>query len=85
MNFLTWEKAIEASELFKNVQKNVTLMSMHEDKDVMVEIDANNVAISAAPSWKGKHDSFFSKRYLTKIISPLVKIIKNDLIKNFWR
>ena len=50
-----------AFELLKKDLGNVTLMSIDEDQDFVVETDASNVAISASLNQNGKPVAFFSK------------------------
>ena len=54
-------EAIAAFELLKKDLGNVTLMSIDEDQDFVVETDASNVAISASLNQNGKPVAFFSK------------------------
>ena len=55
------DEAMAAFELLKKDLGNVTLMSIDEDQDFVVETDASNVAISASLNQNGKPVAFFSK------------------------
>ena len=80
------DEAMAAFELLKKDLRNVTLMSIDEDQDFVVETGASNVAISAQLNQYGKPVAFFSKTLnasqklypsVEKEAMPIVETIKH--------